>query len=61
MGKTDTKQGNTYRFINCNKCYEGIVQRVVRENNKSSIITFSAVRMSVLPLVYRHLKKSNNI
>lgn len=51
MGKTDTKQGNMYRFINCNKCYEGIVQRVVRENNKDGIITFSAACMSVLLLV----------
>lgn len=50
VGKTDVKQVNTYRITNCVKCYDGIAQRVVRENNKDGAVTFSAVYLSVLPL-----------
>ena len=45
------KQINTYRITNCDKCYEEIAQRVVRENNKVGAVTFNAVCISVLPLI----------
>lgn len=52
------KQVNTCRITNCDKCYRGIVQRVVRENNKGGAITFSAVCVPVLLLMIATKRKA---